>query len=80
MIRVKLFAVARQLAATSEIELECPAAATVADVRAALIARVPELETMAPHFKFAIDAAYAAEEDVIPNGAEVACIPPVSGG
>ncbi len=79
-IRVKLFAVARQTAGTGEIELQCPADATIADVRAALVEQVPQLEAMAAHFKFAINAAYANDTDPVPQDAEVACIPPVSGG
>jgi len=80
IIRVKLFAVAKQVTGASEIELEAPDGATVADVRDALIQQAPQLESMAGHFKFAINAAYASDSDIVPENAEVACIPPVSGG
>ena len=79
-VRVRLFAVARQLAGSEAAELELPAKPTVADLRAALIARYPQLGNVNRHLIFAVNAEYAGEETWIPEDAELACIPPVSGG
>jgi sulfur-carrier protein len=79
-IQLKLFAAARDLAGRETIELLLPPDATVAELRRELTARVPKLAALAPHLMFAINQEYAADAATIPTGAEVACIPPVSGG
>ncbi|MGE0607089.1 MAG: MoaD/ThiS family protein [Pirellulales bacterium] len=79
-INVQLFAVARQRAGSGSIELELPSGATVAMLRVALVAAVPTLADTAPHLRFAVNSDYAADATVIPADAQVACIPPVSGG
>ncbi len=79
-VQVRLFAVARELAGADVVSLELPALGTVRDLRAALAAEVPALAEILPHVLFAIDSQYVAEESVVPDGIEVACIPPVSGG
>jgi molybdopterin converting factor small subunit len=52
----------------------------VRQLRAALATEVPELASLMPHLMFAINTEYASDEAAIPAGAEIACIPPVSGG
>ena len=79
-VRVRLFAIARQLAGSEAADLELPAKPTVADLRAALVARYPQLGNMSRHLAFAVNAEYAGDETSIPEDAELACIPPVSGG
>jgi molybdopterin converting factor subunit 1 len=79
-ITVQLFAVARQRAGTSAVQLDLPEPATVAHLRQALVRRVPDLAPLAGHLMFAIHSEYAPDEATIPPGAQVACIPPVSGG
>jgi molybdopterin synthase sulfur carrier subunit len=75
-----MFAVARQMVGREVVELQLPAAATVRQLRAALTAEVPALASLMPHLMFALNAEYASDDAVIPAGAEIACIPPVSGG
>ena len=77
---VQLFAGARELAGQEQLELELPPAATVAQLRAALLVECPALAPLLPHTLFAINTNYATDETPIPNNAEIACIPPVSGG
>jgi len=79
-VHLKLFAAARDLAGRETIELSLPAGATVAGLRRELASRVPELAALVPHVMFAINQEYAADATTIPADAEVACIPPVSGG
>jgi molybdopterin converting factor small subunit len=79
-VRIRLFAVARQLAGTEVISLELPAASTIAGLREALAAQVPALAAVLPHVLFAIGSQYAQDDSPLPAGGEVACIPPVSGG
>lgn len=79
-VNVRLFAVARQLAGAEQIEVALPAEATVADLRVALAAAVPEMAPLVSQMMFAVDAEYVDESARIPPQAEIACIPPVSGG
>jgi molybdopterin synthase catalytic subunit/molybdopterin synthase sulfur carrier subunit len=79
-VELKLFAVARQLGGCDTISIDLPAGATVAALRAALAEQTPALAPILPRVMFAVNADYAVDETVIAAGAEVACIPPVSGG
>lgn len=79
-VNVRLFAVARQRAGVSDLSVDLPEFATVADLRRALSTASPELAGVVPGAMIAVEAAYADDVDVIPEGADVALIPPVSGG
>ena len=80
MVRVKLFALAAQLAATDELEVKLDAGRSVGDLRRALADKCPALTAIMPHLMFAVNSEYAADSTQIPLSAEIACIPPVSGG
>ena len=80
LVTVRLFAIARERAGMRAIELELPEVATVADLRAALLARVPGLLPALGSIRFSVNAEYADDTTAIPSGAELAAIPPVSGG
>jgi sulfur-carrier protein len=77
---VKLFAAAREAADGDSIEVELPTGATVAALRRALMERLPKVRDLLARSMFAIDREYARDYAKIPENAEVACIPPVSGG
>jgi molybdopterin converting factor small subunit len=80
-LNVRLFALARQRAGRAEVALDVPDPVTVAAVKAALAAACPELGPLIPQMLIAINADYAGDDQgLIPPGAEVAAIPPVSGG
>ena len=79
-IRIRMFAVARQLAGQEAIELEVPPECTVLQLRQRLAAAVPALAPVLPSILFAIGSEYAQDDWPIPENIEVACIPPVSGG
>jgi molybdopterin converting factor subunit 1 len=78
--RVRLFAVAKQLAGSDSVELDLPSGATVSDLRGAIQDQFPELAQVIRHAAFAVNTEYAKDETRIPDDAEIACIPPVSGG
>jgi molybdopterin converting factor small subunit len=79
-VELQLFAVARQAAGTGRLRLDLPEPATVAALRSAVCERVPALRPLLPAMWVAVDAVYATDEVVIGPGAELALIPPVSGG
>ncbi|HYH65695.1 MAG TPA: MoaD/ThiS family protein [Urbifossiella sp.] len=79
-LTVHLFAAARDLAGAAVLPIELPADATVADLRAALAARVPALAALLARSAVAVDHDIAADAHVLTAAAEVAVLPPVSGG
>lgn len=79
-LEVRMFAVARDLAGSERISVELPNGATIADLRQQLIEQVPGLAPMAPQLMFAIDEQYSTDTTPLRAEADVACIPPVSGG
>jgi molybdopterin converting factor subunit 1 len=80
IVAVRLFAGARQCAGRALVELELAEGATVAELRRALAAAYPELALLLPRVRIALDAEFADDLAPIPPGAELAVIPPVSGG
>jgi len=79
-VTVRLFALAKERAGRSEIELELPAKSTVADLRRALRDRFPELAALWSSALVAVDEEYAGDDVPIGPGTTLAVIPPVSGG
>ncbi|HEX4142263.1 MAG TPA: MoaD/ThiS family protein [Pirellulales bacterium] len=79
-VRVWLFAAAKQLAEADFVEIDLPAGATVGLLRQRLAACCAPLGPLARHMLFAVDYQYVHDETIVPPEAEVACIPPVSGG
>jgi molybdopterin converting factor small subunit len=79
-IRVKLFAVAKQVAGRGEVAVEVADGATVANVERAVVAAVPALAAVVVHARWAVDAEFASDTKVVTSASEVALIPPVSGG
>jgi molybdopterin converting factor subunit 1 len=79
-VNVRLFAAARELAGAESIEIDLPAGATVASLREELMERLPRARELLGRSMFAIDCDYAADDKRLQPAAEIACIPPVSGG
>jgi molybdopterin converting factor subunit 1 len=80
MVRVKLFAAAREIAGTSQVVVEVREGATVAEVRQSLLAQVPNLGQILPHARWAVETEFAGADVVVTEKSEIALIPPVSGG
>lgn len=79
-VRVRLFAIQRELAGAREVALDLAPDSTIEDAWAALVGRVPALAPGRPSIRFARNAAYAPAETVLADGDELAIIAPVSGG
>lgn len=62
------------------MSLVLPENATVSTLKSALAAACPALAPIVPSLMIAIDNEYATDDAPIPSGAEIAAIPPVSGG
>jgi len=79
-VRVRLFAVQRELAGTREVTLELADGATIEAAWDALVARFPLLGPGRAAVRFARNGVYADAGEPLADGDELACIPPVSGG
>jgi molybdopterin synthase catalytic subunit len=79
-VRVRLFAVQRELAGTRDVSLVLPDGATLEDGWSALVAQYPVLAPGRSAVRFARNGAYADPSDPLADGDEIAVIPPVSGG
>ncbi|MGZ9159686.1 MAG: molybdenum cofactor biosynthesis protein MoaE [Candidatus Limnocylindrales bacterium] len=79
-VRVRLFAIQREIAATREVALDLPDGATAADAWDALVVLHPMLEPGRSSVRFARNGAYAEATAGLADGDELALIPPVSGG
>ena len=80
VVTVLYFAAAREKAGLSSERLALPPDASVAELLAAVQARHPALTEVLPRCRVAIDQSFAAADARVPEGAEVALIPPVAGG
>lgn len=79
-ITVLLFAQAREKARTDRFTLELPEGGKVADAIAAIKAQHPALDELWPHLAVATDGVLVGEDAALRDGAELALLPPVSGG
>jgi MoaE-MoaD fusion protein len=79
-IRLLAFASAGDALGTGELDLELPDGSRLADLRALLARDHPALAPLWPRLAVAIDGRLAAPDEALPDGAEVALLPPVSGG
>ena len=79
-VTVLYFAQARDHAGCARESLELGESASVADALAALRLRHPALEPMWPHLAIAVDGELARAETPLRAHAEIALLPPVSGG
>jgi molybdopterin converting factor subunit 1 len=78
--RVLLFASAQDLAGTRSITLEVPEGATVAELRRRLAAAKPALTALLERSALAVNGEFAADDNMLSPTAEIALLPPVSGG
>ena len=79
-VRVRLFAIQRELAGAREVPLELADGATVEDAWSAVAGQFPGLAPGRPSVRFARNGDYAEPDAALADGDEVAFIPPVSGG
>jgi len=80
MVTVVFFARARDLAGVERMPIDITAATTVADLRRQLVEKLPALRQLLARCALAVNAEYADDADHVPAEAEVAVLPPVSGG
>ncbi len=79
-VRVLAFASAADALGARVVEIELPEGSRAADLGERLVSEHPGIAELWPRLALAIDGSLADPEAAIPEGAEVALLPPVSGG
>ncbi len=79
-IRVRFFARARDLVGSEAVTVDLPEGATVDDLRGRLAQDYPRLANLLDRSALAVHEEFAAGSKVLTPDAEVALLPPVSGG
>ncbi|HTU88509.1 MAG TPA: MoaD/ThiS family protein [Gemmataceae bacterium] len=80
IVHVRLFARARDLAGADILRVELPGGAAVADLRRRLAADYPALSSLLKRSALANENEFADDSLVLSEDAEIALLPPVSGG
>ena len=79
-IEIKLFANFKDRVGKNSIQIETEGPIKVQHLKALLVDQYPTLKPLMENSIVSINRNFAASEDTIPEGAEVAIFPPVSGG
>lgn len=80
MLVIKLFAQARQLAGSPQVEIPWTDGQTVRELKQVLAKQNPNLVPLIPRLLVAVNDQYCDDSRGIIATDEVACFPPVSGG
>ncbi len=79
-ITALFFATLRDRAGAKSVELQIPSQTSVAGFKSILVEKFPTLAGHMNHTLVSINHEYVFDETVIPDHAEIALFPPVSGG
>ena len=79
-VKVLFFATLRDRAGTKSADLDIPADTTVQGLKDLVVAAYPGLQQMMETVVISINREFAFDDSVVPENAEVAMFPPVSGG
>ena len=80
-ITVLFFATLRSLTGIKSLKLTLPLESRVADLKQVVAERFPQVApALVETVLVSVNREYADDQQIIPNGAEVALFPPVSGG
>ena len=79
-VKLLFFATLRDRAGTKSMELDIPADLTIQELKAKISNEFPNLKESMSSVLITINREYAFDEAVIPQNAELAMFPPVSGG
>jgi molybdopterin converting factor subunit 1 len=80
-ITILFFATLRSLTGVKSLEIEMPADSQVSDLKKMISKRYPQVASaLVETVLVSINHEFADDEQMIPEGAEVALFPPVSGG
>ena len=80
-VTVLFFATLRSLTGIKSVELDLPPESRVSDLKISVGGRFPQTTpALGDSVLVSVNREYAQDDQIIPDGAEVALFPPVSGG
>lgn len=79
-VKTLFFATLRDHVGVRSVEMEVPAQTNVAGFKKQLIEQFPVLERLMGHTLISVNQEYVFDDAIIPDQAEIALFPPVSGG
>jgi molybdopterin converting factor subunit 1 len=79
-VKIMFFATLRDYVGSKSLEIEIPIGMTIGELSALMTKTYPQLGKVKSSIMTAINREYAGEDQVIPQDAEIAFFPPVSGG
>ena len=79
-VKTLFFATLRDRVGVGFIDLQIPAQTNVTEFKSILAKQFPTLKEYIGHVLISINQEYAFEDAIIPDDAEIALFPPVSGG
>lgn len=79
-IKVKFFALYREIVGLREAQIDLPSGSTALDLWNRFAESHPYLAPNLPHTRFAVNGEYTNPSTALRDGDEVAFIPPISGG
>jgi molybdopterin synthase catalytic subunit len=79
-VKLLFFANLKNIVSKSKVDLDLPDGANVLQLREIILGIYPQLNEVFPNVIVSINQEFAFEDDLIPDGAEIAFFPPVSGG
>jgi MoaE-MoaD fusion protein len=79
-IKILFFATLKDIAGTNRISITIPDGSTVRDVKVFLTQQFPRIEAPLSRALVSVNQQYADDNELVPDNAEIAVFPPVSGG
>jgi len=79
-VRTFFFATLRDRVGVRSIEIQIPTQTKVVGFKTILVEKFPALNGLVDHALVAVNHEYVFDDSLIPNSAEIALFPPVSGG
>ncbi len=80
LARVLFFATLRDKTGVREIMIEFPEGSHISEIKQMVLGKYPGIKQLMETMIVALNHEFAFDEDVVPNNAEIAMFPPVSGG
>ena len=80
IVKLLLFAEAKEIAGSEAVELTLSEGATVSQLKQAVVELHPAMAKLIEKSSISVDRKYAQDDQPLHDGAEIGLIPPVSGG
>ena len=79
-VKTLFFATLRDRVGVRSTQLEIPAQINIAGFKSILVEKFPALDGLMSHTLISMNQEYVFDDAIIPENAEIALFPPVSGG